>query len=391
MILKRLPEDFKVTEITKLKESPNGTHSVYLLTKNGIDTFGAIEAIKRKFRLTDKHIGVAGLKDRHAYTTQYISIFGRRGKMFDLKERSFELQFKFFANKKLRIGYLRGNKFEITVRKIHPSYIKYLDQRAMLINNGVPNYYGEQRFGSYSSKKGFIGKAIISRKYEDALKIYLTNYIKSESNKIKKMKTFFEQHWGDFGSCLKYLKTSNIRSSIKLRILQHLNYNCNDFRKVLDFIPKRELRLYIEAYQSRLWNDITRELVSKFASKTFSLTYNAGLYLFYDKIAQERLELLKNSAFNFEEVEAPNEVKMIILNLIKDLLKKEGINVNYFQNEISSIGILKLRKVVLIPKNFSISKPEKDELYMNFMKVKIKFDLPSGCYATIITRQLFKH
>jgi|SRR3989344_276106 len=389
MIIKRFPEDFKVEEVTKVKEDSNGNYSVYLLTKNGIDTLGAVNIIKKKFRLNDKQIGVAGLKDKHAFTTQYISIEGRQGNKFDFQERSLSLKFVHYTKEPILVGLLSGNKFEITVRQIRDSYVQKLQERSKLIGYGVPNYYGEQRFGSYSGKKGFIGKYLIMGDNEKALRIYFTHYIKSENQRIKDMKRFIDENWGEWKKCIEYILSKKIKSSVKIRILRQLA-KTKDFNESVLLIPNKETRLYVEAYQSYIWNEITRRVIEFYGNKTFTLSYNAGIYSFYDRIKDSSVDLLYETKFNLKDIEAPEQVYEIINRLKKDILKKEGISENLINKKISSSGSLKLRNIIIFPKRFSLSNITKDEAYNGYLKVKLRFELPPGCYATMVTRVLFK-
>src|SRR5689334_15747261 len=80
MKLKRLPEDFQVTEKIVLRPD-HGQFGLYRLTKQSLGTLEAVAAIARRWKLPRAQIAFAGLKDKHALTTQYLTIHGgpRRG------------------------------------------------------------------------------------------------------------------------------------------------------------------------------------------------------------------------------------------------------------------------------------------------------------------------
>ena len=389
MILKRLPEDFKVTEIPKIKEDKNGNFSVYLLKKKNIDTLIALQIIKRRFRL--KNVDAAGLKDKHSESEQYISIPGKNGEKYNLNERNFKLEFKFYSSEPLHLGYLKGNRFEITARKIQPSYIRILEKRVSLIKNGMPNYYGEQRFGSYSNKEGFLGKALIKKDYEKALKIYLTQFIRSESRSKKDLKKFVDSNWRSWDDVLKYIKRNKIKNSLFEKIIIHLKKAKNDFYGGVKIIPERYLRLYIEAYQSFIWNEITRKIIEIMAEKKFSLSYIAGSFIFYEEMKEENFKLLKAGSFNFKETKAQKELRGLIEKTKKEVIFNEGIRESDLVKPFFNAGVLRKRKLLLFPKDFSVLDEKDDELYKNFKKAKLRFTLPSGSYATMVTRLLFKH
>src|SRR3990170_1835326 len=86
MIVKRQPEDFRVEELTDVRAGKGGPHAFYRLTKRGLDTLQAVEAIKRRWNLSGRQVSYGGLKDRYAVTSQYLTVFHgpRRG----LKQQS---------------------------------------------------------------------------------------------------------------------------------------------------------------------------------------------------------------------------------------------------------------------------------------------------------------
>ena len=74
MKLKRLPEDFQVEELTSVTPSAHGRFTLYRLTKRGLGTIEAIDAICRRWNLSSRRVSYGGLKDRHAVTIQYLTV-----------------------------------------------------------------------------------------------------------------------------------------------------------------------------------------------------------------------------------------------------------------------------------------------------------------------------
>ncbi len=96
-----------------------------------------------------RDIGMAGLKDRNAITRQWVSVpKGCESKLEQVDgERVKVLKTSRHGNK-LRTGHLRGNRFRITVEGTNTDDLIRAEQiRDRLRSLGVPNYYGEQRFG----------------------------------------------------------------------------------------------------------------------------------------------------------------------------------------------------------------------------------------------------
>jgi tRNA pseudouridine13 synthase len=90
MKLKRLPEDFQVEELPLVAAGDRGRFAFYRLTKRGLGTLEAVEAICRRWNLAGRRVSYGGLKDRHALTVQYLTIVD--GPDRALRESSFELE-----------------------------------------------------------------------------------------------------------------------------------------------------------------------------------------------------------------------------------------------------------------------------------------------------------
>src|SRR5262245_54377090 len=75
MKLKQSPEDFRVEELTDVQPGEGGNFAFYRLEKRGWTTLDAVQAIRRRWKLDQRRLSFGGLKDRHAHTVQYLTIF----------------------------------------------------------------------------------------------------------------------------------------------------------------------------------------------------------------------------------------------------------------------------------------------------------------------------
>src|SRR3954469_1340178 len=75
MKLKRLPEDFRVEELPVVSGGRGGRFVLYRLTKRNLGTLEAIDAVCRRWNVAGRRINYGGLKDRHALTVQYLTIY----------------------------------------------------------------------------------------------------------------------------------------------------------------------------------------------------------------------------------------------------------------------------------------------------------------------------
>ena len=141
-------EDFIVDEIP-VKFKGNGNFLILQVKKVELTTWDMIAAFAEFLNLPAEKIGYAGLKDKHATTTQYISIEAKYEKALKKFKHS---QIKVLSSTRhthsIRMGDLEGNRFSINlfgVSQIEAGQIEKLARKSA--KNGLPNYFGYQRFG----------------------------------------------------------------------------------------------------------------------------------------------------------------------------------------------------------------------------------------------------
>ena len=148
-LLRACITDFKVFEQLPFEPCSEGEHLLIHIRKTGQNTVDIARALAKYFKVKDKFVSYAGLKDRFAITEQWFGVHLPGKDEYDLSDINIDgVEVLFYArhNKKLRIGALTGNYFELTLREV--SDINALQQAWLtIIANGVPNYFGEQRFG----------------------------------------------------------------------------------------------------------------------------------------------------------------------------------------------------------------------------------------------------
>src|ERR1700740_2740490 len=148
MKIKSRPDDFVVEEFLDLPEfSPSGDYVTYKLEKRGLSTLEVVNRLVHKYRIRDREINFAGMKDKYALTSQYLSIRGRGLK--EIKEKNFTLIPLGRTVRPVGPDLLKKNRFRITLRGLEKVWIPGLMSSLNEISLwGFPNYFGEQRFGS---------------------------------------------------------------------------------------------------------------------------------------------------------------------------------------------------------------------------------------------------
>ncbi len=148
-VLKSALEDFFVEEIPIYLPCGEGEHLFLWIEKRDLGTPELVKHIARTLGVPQSEIGFAGRKDRQAVTRQFVSVMARSCPDPAVLENEClrVLEAKQHRNK-LKTGHLRGNRFRIVVRDVQPAALE-VAQRIIeqLAERGVPNYFGEQRFG----------------------------------------------------------------------------------------------------------------------------------------------------------------------------------------------------------------------------------------------------
>jgi len=163
--LKRLNEDFIVTELPLQLPSGEGEHIWLDIEKNGANTAFVAQQLAEAAGVNEWDVGYAGLKDRYAITRQWFSIYFPKGETPDLTQLQHP-EFKVLSQsrhvKKLRPGDLQGNRFHIVLRDVTGSPEAIEANLKAIAARGVPNYFGAQRFG-FDGGNVEQGRAMLAR------------------------------------------------------------------------------------------------------------------------------------------------------------------------------------------------------------------------------------
>lgn len=158
-IYKAKPEHFIVEEQLNIDLTKHGEHYWLLVKKIGINTTHIATQLAKWAKIPARDVGYSGLKDRHAVTTQWFSLRLPTGKLPDKpfaicddendgknKEYAEVLQAD-WHNKKLNRGTHKANRFVLTLTEVMGDKDEIEKTLTFIATNGVPNYFGEQRFG----------------------------------------------------------------------------------------------------------------------------------------------------------------------------------------------------------------------------------------------------
>ena len=158
--LKVDPEDFRVDELPAYLPSGAGPHLYLHVEKRGRTTRDVVRALARALGVGEREVGYAGLKDRAAVTTQWLSFpVARDPDPAALAGDGYRVLAASRHQNKLRPGHARGNAFEVAVRGGDLAAAQRA--AAALARAGLPNYYGPQRFG-HGGANAALGRALLA-------------------------------------------------------------------------------------------------------------------------------------------------------------------------------------------------------------------------------------
>jgi len=226
---KQTKNDFIVDEITNIKFKEKGNFLILRIKKQLMSTWELLSYISDTLDIEEHMIGYAGLKDKNATTTQYISIPLNKSKEYKLlNSKKVQVLKTFIHDKKLKIGDLEGNRFKVNLKDINLDTLPLMYQTISQIQkHGMPNYFGFQRFGKESnfekSKRIVYGEEVLrDKKLDKFMKLAYQSY-------------FFNAWLG------KRVELSKEKNSKKLLSLDGDVFNLKDRTIVTGLLPGRDI------------------------------------------------------------------------------------------------------------------------------------------------------
>jgi tRNA pseudouridine13 synthase len=381
--LKRLPEDFQVEEQIDLAPR-GGPFSLYRLTKQSLGTPEAIDAILRHWNLARWQIAYAGLKDRHALTMQHVTI--KSGPRRGMAETNLKLEYIGQVERPLHARDIRANRFTVVIRDLTTEKLAAAKQAlAEVARFGVPNYFDDQRFGSLGESGEFIARPWCLGDYERALWLALAEPNVHDDPAEREQKRLLREHWNDWPAAKAALARSHRRS-----IVTYLADKPGDFRRALALVRQDLRSLWLAAFQSHLWNQALAQVIRQTCrSQQLTAIRIAGRDLpLFTGLEQAQADELREAVLPLPSArlhldEGP------LKSLYDDVLARDGlslrqIRVKYPRDAFFSRGD---RRAVFQPDGLEHEAAD-DDLYPHRQKVRLRFALSRGTYATMLVKRV---
>lgn len=383
MKLKQLPEDFRVEELTDVQPS-DGPFALYRLTKRGWTTVDALAAVRRRWQIDQRRLSYGGLKDRHALTVQYFTIL--HGPRRRLTHHGIAVEYLGQVPEPFRSEHIRANRFDITLRGLSEENVAAAVQALREVSeDGMPNYFDDQRFGSVTAGGEFVAKKIIRGEYEEALRLALTAPYEHDRAAQKQEKAILRECWGDWEKCRQRLPRGHARS-----LVDYLMHHPGDFRGAVERLRPELRGLYLSAYQSHLWNRMLARWLRENLrpERWLSLRLKLGDYPVPQGLGEADRACLHSLSLPLPSPRQPvaDDPRWA---LVEAVLEEEGIT-------LEQMKLKKLRTMFFSrgerpawywPAGMSYNSGE-DDLNHGRRILRLHFELPRGSYATLIVKRI---
>lgn len=386
MRLKRTQNDFRVTELLDddrlLGEGP---FAVYRITKRGLTTFEAADIVAKGAGVERSAVAYAGLKDKDGVTSQIMTVEG--GKPVTFRDKSLTIRPVGRAARAVESTDSKGNSFEIVVRDLEGDDMRRIRVNMLELKRlGIPNYFDDQRFGCLRHGQGFVVRHLLKGEPELALRAMLAAPSRYGHEKVEQFKHGIQQRWGNWEELADYC-----RARRGATVFEHLKENPEDFLGAMERgISSRERTIHLFAYQSYLWNQAAafriREIVGD--EDVAWLPCDAGSLPVWRDMAEVQREQLRN--FELPLLGPDMELTPEVEALYKKVFRHEGLPMSSFL-ELDINGFrpqAEMRPFLVEPEYLRAAPAEDDEIYKRRRKMRIRFTLPRGHYATLVCKRL---
>jgi tRNA pseudouridine13 synthase len=245
--------------------------------------------------------------------------------------------------------------------------------------HGIPNYFGEQRFGNLRHGQGWIARDLVVGEHERALKSLLCAKSESDNDRNRHFKSALTSNWGDWRSCREVAGKFGAHHSV----FEHLTRRPEDYAGAFRYIGSRLRLIHLYAWQSHLWNRAVARYIESItppAERLIVPSYEGRLY--FARGAMPSDPSMKNCfrlpGPRLADVEHPRQRE-----LLTEALQREGVSADAFNIEGVSGFQLKGedRALVIHPRELSLSRSGRDSM-------SVHFELPRGAYATLVVARL---
>lgn len=366
---KARPEDFVVEELPARAPSGDGEFCWLYIEKRSLATIDAARRLADAFKMEPRRVGFAGRKDVRAVTRQWFSVHGVTPEAArDLPEaEDLRVLDAARSDSALRSGNLTGNRFRLKLDDVAEQDWSKIEAGLRALEGGVPNYFGEQRFGRQGNNHE-LGRALAMGEEERYLELFLSGESAASDELLRRSRE---------GSWSERRKANELRCSLdpdRGAVAKQLARRPKDLSSLVRSIPKRTRKFHLSALQSYL----------------FHLTLTARLDAGYDVRVGDRVRADRGFELvtGLPESRTPSgplpgkklaETEGEPRQLEEDALAPEAEIVSRLATLTGPLATPGTRRPYLVPvRELEVTPPV------------VSFVLPPGAYATTVLEELQK-
>lgn len=412
-IVEELLIDGSLAEVSPQIDSwePNGVgnYLICVLVKRRWDTFLAVREVAKRLGISQKRIRFAGIKDTKALTAQHISLQNvAPNKILELEIKDIKLYPKRFSRERMYSQLIKGNRFHITIRDIEQPF-SVIEERTKSVREeiesigGVPNFFGHQRFGTIRPNTHKVGKYLTRGDPKKAALAFLAEPSINEHPEAREARQKlqdslnFKESFELFPRFLRYERF----------MLRHLVEYPTDFVGAFRKLPRRLRKLFVQSYQSYLFN---RSLSERIRSNIPLDEPQIGDYVIYldeHGLPTEVYDQANSSNIKkFEKLVKEGKIciaaplvgsnqppsKGVQGEIEKNILESEDVTQEIFKisfmPEATAEG--RLRAILNPAWNLVLEETSEDKENKGKQFMKLGFSLNRGSYATVLLREFMK-
>lgn len=390
-----------------------------VLQKDQKEHLTAIQRLTQTLRCRQSDIGFAGIKDMHAVTYQFITLRNMRRHRAEraneqLRNQGIRLGLFYNVDFVLNTGDLEGNQFEIVIRDIKRvavhresegspltesfsdcdrAHVAHMVRRIQ--QHGFINFYGEQRTGAPGSDEEVgvrafdVGQAMLQRNYGRAIELLMKGTRHRETEQVRHVRQVWKESGGDPAATLKAFQGADILAREKA-VLRGLNRYTDNPLEAIRCLSHNMRMFYINAYQSYVWNQAASQRIRLYGDKVVK-----GDLYFANGIADrgDVMVVADESAVDISQVVLPLPGYSVVYpenkigEFYKELLRTDGVT---FAKDAVPESTAKgtYRKLVVRPTQLTYDVSVVDVNSRPSTNLTLTFQLPKGCYATMLLREL---
>lgn len=381
--MRKSVDDFYVEEIPlPIERRENGRNLFIKVKLKNWETNRFIKILSQRLGISKKRIRFAGTKDKRSVSVQYFCILNYDDEI-SLSMKDVEILEKFRSDEELTIGKLFGNKFLLTLQDATcDDRVERIEEE---LDGFFPNFFGVQRFGASRPITHIVGKFILERNFQDAVRYYIgfpSSFERDEGREI-----FFNTL--DPREAIKNISSI---ASYERAMLNHLIKKPGDYVGALKKLPSNLLMLFVHGYQSYLFN----RMVSKRIVEGVDVRIG-DVVMKTDHLGLPIQEYVKVNSFNIEKIRKLIKERRAYISTIlfgyqstlsegiqgeieREIIEEEGIKKEMFKiREIPEASSRGRRRNILSP----ILEYSRQDCTFNFI-------LHRGSYATSLMREFMK-